>query len=82
MSILGTTFRHGETLKAEKLNLMVNAINDTADELSATSQKATTNANAIALIKERDIDISESEFEALREAGQLDPSKTYYIYGE
>ena len=61
---------------------MVNAINDTADELSATSQKATTNANAIALIKERDIDISESEFEALREAGQLDPSKTYYIYGE
>lgn len=82
MSILGTTFRQGETLKAEKLNLMVNAINDTADELSATSQKATTNANAIALIKERDIDISESEFEALREAGQLDPSKTYYIYEE
>lgn len=82
MSILGTTFRQGETLKAEKLNLMVNAINDTADELSATSQKATNNANSIALIKERDIDISESEFEALREAGQLDPSKTYYIYEE
>lgn len=82
MSILGTTFRQGETLKAEKLNLMVNAINDTADELSTTSQKATNNANSIALIKERDIDISESEFEALREAGQLDPSKTYYIYEE
>lgn len=82
MSILGTTFRQGETLKAEKLNLMVNAINDIADELSATRQKATNNANAIALIKERDIDISESEFEALREAGQLDPSKTYYIYEE
>lgn len=82
MSKLGTTFRQGETLKAEKLNLMVNAINDNADELSATTQQATNNANAIAIINGRDIDISESEFEALREAGELDPTKTYYIYEE
>ena len=79
MSKLGTTFRQGETLKAEKLNLMVNAINDNADELSATTQQATTNANAIVLIKERDIDISQDVFDNIPES-ELDPTKTYYIY--
>lgn len=79
MSKLGTTFRQGETLKAEKLNLMVDAINDTAEKLTATTQQATTNANAIALIKERDIDISQEVFDNIPES-DLDPTKTYYIY--
>ena len=79
MSKLGTTFRQGETLKAEKLNLMVDAINDTAEELTATTQQATNNANAIALIKERDIDISQEVFDNIPES-ELDPTKTYYIY--
>lgn len=79
MSKLGTTFRQGETLKAEKLNLMVNAINDNADELSATTQQATTNANAIAVINGRDIDISQEVFDNIPES-ELDPTKTYYIY--
>lgn len=79
MSLLGSVFRQGQTLKAEELNLMVDAINDTAEELTATTQQATTNANAIALIKERDIDISQDVFDNIPES-ELDPTKTYYIY--
>jgi len=79
MSKLGTTFRQGETLKAEKLNLMVDAINDTAEELTATTQQATNNANAIAVINGRDIDISQEVFDKIPES-ELDPTKTYYIY--
>jgi hypothetical protein len=34
-----------------------------------------------AYLKERsEVDISQEEFEALQESGQLDESKTYYIY--
>lgn len=30
--------------------------------------------------KEKEVDIPQEEFEALQESGQLDESKTYYIY--
>ena len=82
MSKLGNVFRQGQTLKADDLNLMVNAINDNADVSQEAKQTAENNTRAIDLLKQREVDISESEFEALQSAGQLDPTKTYYIYEE
>lgn len=82
MSAIGTRFITGQTLKADHLNLMVDAINDNNTIAQAAQQQSQTNANEISAIKDKDVDISESEFEALQEAGELDESKTYYIYEE
>lgn len=82
MSAIGTRFITGQTLKADHLNLMVEAINDNNTTAQAAKLQSQTNANEISAIKDKDVDISESEFEALQEAGELDESKTYYIYEE
>lgn len=82
MSAIGTKFITGQTLKAEQLNLMVDAINDNNSVAQSAKQQAQTNANEISVLKDKEVDISESEFEALQEAGLLDESKTYYIYEE
>lgn len=80
MSILGTVFRPGQTLKADDLNLMVGAINDNDKTANAAKQTAENNSRAIDILRNKDEDISESEFEALKKAGHLDKTKTYYIY--
>ena len=82
MSKLGSVFRQGQTLKAEDLNLMVNAINDNAEKSESAKQMSENNARAIDIINNRDVNISESEFERLQESGELDPNKNYYIYDE
>ena len=82
MSKLGSVFRQGQTLKAEDLNLMVNAINDNADKSESAKQISENNARSIEIINNRDVNISESEFERLQASGELDPNKNYYIYEE
>lgn len=82
MSKLGSVFRQGQTLKADDLNLMVNAINDNADKSESAKQISENNARAIEIINNRDVNISESEFERLQASGELDPNKNYYIYEE
>ena len=82
MSTLGSVFRQGQTLKADDLNLMVNAINDNADKSESAKQISENNARAIEIINNRDVNISESEFERLQASGELDPNKNYYIYEE
>lgn len=82
MSKLGSVFRQGQTLKAEDLNLMVNAINDNNDKSESAKQTSENNARAIEIINNRDVNISESEFERLQASGELDPNKNYYIYEE
>ena len=82
MSKLGSVFRQGQTLKADDLNLMVNAINDNADKSESAKQISENNARAIEIINNRDVNISESEIERLQASGELDPNKNYYIYEE
>lgn len=82
MSKLGSVFRQGQTLKAEDLNLMVNAINDNADKSESAKQISENNARSIEIINNRDVNISEGEFERLQQSGELDPNKNYYIYEE
>lgn len=82
MSKLGSVFRQGQTLKAEDLNLMVNAINDNNDKSESAKQISENNTRAIEIINNRDVNISESEFERLQASGELDPNKNYYIYEE
>lgn len=82
MSKLGSVFRPGQTLKAEDLNLMVNAINDNDDKSESAKQISENNARAIEIINNRERDVTEQEFSDLEKAGLLDPTKTYYIYEE
>ena len=49
-------------------------------ETAVMSQKAVTDAFLEA--ENRLVDISQEEFDAMQEAGTLDPEKTYYIYEE
>lgn len=82
MSKLGSVFRQGQTLKAEDLNLMVNAINDNAEKSESAKQSADNSARMVEIINNRDVNISEAEFERLQASGGLDMSKNYYIYEE
>ena len=79
MSNLGTVFRQGQTLKADDLNLMVNAINDNDKTANTAKQTAENNSRAIDIIRNREVDISQKDFDDIPES-ELDPTKTYYIY--
>ena len=54
--------------------------NTGTSENAVMSQKAVTDAFLAA--KNSLVDISQEEFDAMQEAGTLDPEKTYYIYEE
>jgi hypothetical protein len=75
MSKLGLNFLSGQTLKAEELNMMVSSINE-------NTERSMSNSNVIETLKDKDIDISESDFERLKASGGLDPNKNYYVYEE
>lgn len=79
MSNLGTVFRQGQTLKADDLNLMVEAINDNDKTANAAKQTAENNSRAIDILRNREVDISQKDFDDIPES-ELDPTKTYYIY--
>ena len=80
MSRLGITFGTGETLKADKLNLMVNAINDNDQRVTEAHQKAVNAINEVAIIKSKEVDIPQGEFDAMMESGTLDITKEYYTF--
>ena len=70
-------------MKSLWLNLISKKTDEIVDEVNKLPQMvAATEANALEIqsIKDSEVDISQSEFDALQESGKLDPSKTYYIY--
>lgn len=83
MKKLNLEFSAGQVMKALWLNLISQKTDEIVDEvnkLPEMSMAITENANAIQGIKDSEVDISQDEFDALQESGNLDPSKTYYIY--
>ena len=82
MSKLGLQFVSGQILKNAELNLMVDAINDNDSNATSAKQLAEKSTRDVNELKQREVNISESEFEELQASGNLDPSKTYYIYEE
>ena len=70
-------------MKSLWLNLISQKTDEIVDEVNKLPEMvAATEANALEIqgIKDSEVDISQAEFDALRESGKLDPSKTYYIY--
>ena len=83
MQKLNLEFSAGQVMKSLWLNLISKKTDEIVDEVNKLPQMvAATEANALEIqsIKDSEVDISQSEFDALQESGKLDPSKTYYIY--
>lgn len=83
MKKLNLEFSAGQVMKSLWLNLIAQKTDEIVDEVNKLPEMSTAiteNANAIQGIKDSEVDISQEEFDALQESGNLDPSKTYYIY--
>lgn len=83
MQKLNLEFSAGQVMKSLWLNLISKKTDEIVDEVNKLPEMSTAiteNANAIQSIKDSEVDISQAEFDALQESGELDPSKTYYIY--
>lgn len=83
MKKLNLEFSAGQVMKSLWLNLIAQKTDEIVDEVNKLPEMSTAiteNANAIQNIKDSEVDISQAEFDALQESGNLDPSKTYYIY--
>ena len=83
MKKLNLEFSAGQVMKSLWLYLISKKTYEIVDEVNKLPEMSTAiteNANAIQSIKDSEVDISQAEFDALQESGELDPSKTYYIY--
>ena len=78
-------FSEGQVMKSAWMNVIANRIDeviDVANLVPKVDELSKSNYAEIEVMKSAEVDISESEFEALQASGQLDPSKTYYVYEE
>lgn len=83
MKKLNLEFSAGQVMKSLWLNLIAQKTDEIVDEVNKLPQMVAateTNALEIQSIKDSEVDISQADFDALKKSGQLDPSKTYYIY--
>lgn len=80
---LNLNFSAAQVLKAQVMNIIAGKIDevvDAANHVNVVEAKAEENRILINNMREEVVDISQTDFEALQEAGELDETKTYYIY--
>lgn len=85
MDKLNVTFAPAQILKAELMNLITGKIDELVGVANGIPNiDAATKENALLIqdMKDSVVDISQSEFDALQAAGELDETKTYLIYEE
>lgn len=83
MDKLNLTFSAGQVMKAESMNIMARKVEELVTEANKLpAMNAAISENRVLIGELEGIDISQADFEALQEAGELDPKKTYYIYEE
>lgn len=85
MDKLNLKFTPAQILKAELMNIIAGKIDelvDSANDMPAMDAAIKENKILIQGIKDSEVDISQAEFDALLESGELDETKTYYIYEE
>lgn len=85
MDKLNLKFTPAQILKAELMNIIAGKIDelvDSANGMPAMDAAIKENKILIQGIKDSEVDISQAEFDALLESGELDETKTYYIYEE
>lgn len=83
MDKLNINFTPAQVLKAELMNIITAKIDEVVNEankIQPLEAKAKENRVMIENMRNSEVDISQAEFEALQEAGELDETKTYYIY--
>ena len=83
MQKLGLEFFSGEILKSEKMNLIKDKVNELVEEankIPALESSTKTNSLEILSMRNKEVDISQADFDVLQASGELDPTKTYYIY--
>lgn len=83
MEKLNINFTPAQVLKAELMNIItakIDEIVNEANKILPLEVKANENRVMIENMRNSEVDISQTEFEALQEAGELDETKTYYIY--
>lgn len=83
MQKLNLVFSAGQVMKSLWLNLISQKTDEIVDEvnkLPAMVAATATNKLEIDELKAKEVDISQADFDALQESGELDETKTYYIY--
>ena len=83
MDKLNINFTPAQVLKAELMNIITAKIDEVVNEVNKIlplEVRANENRVMIENMRNSEVDISQTEFDALMESGGLDPSKTYYIY--
>lgn len=83
MQKLNLEFSAGQVMKALWLNLISQKTDEIVDEVNTLpSMRADTKEVALRLdaVEAEGVDISQADFDAMQESGNLDPTKTYYIY--
>lgn len=80
---LNLNFTAAQVLKAQVMNIITGKIDevvDAANHVNVVEAKAEENRILINNMREEAVDISQADFDALQESGELDETKTYYIY--
>ena len=83
MQKLNLEFSAGQVMKAIWLNLISQKTDEIVDEVNTLpAMRAATEEVALRVdaVEAEGVDISQADFDALQESGNLDPTKTYYIY--
>lgn len=83
MQKLNLEFSAGQVMKALWLNLISQKTDEIVDEVNTLpDMRAATEEVALRVdaVEAEGVDISQADFDALQESGNLDPTKTYYIY--
>lgn len=83
MQKLNLEFSAGQVMKALWLNLISQKTDEIVDEVNMLpAMRAATEEVALRVdaVEAEGVDISQADFDALQESGNLDPTKTYYIY--
>lgn len=83
MQKLNLEFSAGQVMKALWLNLISQKTDEIVDEVNTLpAMRAATEEVALRVdaVEAEGVDISQADFDALQASGDLDPTKTYYIY--
>lgn len=83
MQKLNLGFSAGQVMKSAVMNVITNKVDEIVGEVNKLPSMVAateTNKREIDALKEKEVDISQSDFDALQESGELDETKTYYIY--
>ena len=83
MQKLNLEFSAGQVMKALWLNLISQKTDEIVDEVNTLPAMRTATkevALRVDAVEAEGVDISQTDFDALQESGNLDPTKTYYIY--